>query len=337
MAKFGRKQADFQDMGLGNSVGLNGGRMVNKDGSFNVKRRGMSRLATKGLYHWLITMRWSHFILMVVVSYFAINFVFACLYMLLGMEHLDGVKFRSFLGRLEEAFFFSTQTFTTVGYGRVNPVGFPANLLAAMESLTGLLSFALTTGILYGRFSKPEAKILFSRQAVIAPFQEGVAFMFRIANQRDNQLIELEVNVSYSNIEIVNGVKQRRYHSLTLERSKVNFFPLSWTIVHPINEESPLYGKSIEEMIADESEILILLKAFDDTFSQVVYSRGSFKAEEIEYGSKFTKAFASDATGRIIFDLHRLSETESVELPYHYIRKDKIEEMIEEEAVDAQI
>lgn len=304
----GRKQpgGNFQDMGFGTSV-AGRQRMVNQDGSFNVKRRGRSYFEIKGIYHWLIRMSWFHLMLLILSGYIVVNSIFACVYMAVGVDHLDGMEWKDGWGKFSEAFFFSAQTFTTVGYGRVSPTGFGANLVAAMESMLGLISFALGTSILWGRFSRPSAKILFSSNALISPYGEGKGFMFRIANQRDNQLIEVEVSVGFSMLSETDTTK-RDFYGLTLERKSINFFPLSWTIVHPIDEESPMYGISLAELKRRHAEWLVLIKAFDDTFSQTVYQRSSYKAEELVKGAKFNPIFGSDENGQTMLDLHRINE-----------------------------
>src|SRR6185437_84976 len=181
MKRFHHSSTDFQDMGLGTRTTGRGERMINQDGSFNVERRGLSYFEEKGIYHWVIAMPWSRFMLLLFGGYIVINLVFASLYMAAGLQNLDGMKAVSSGGKFLEAFFFSAQTFTTVGYGRLNPVGVLSNIIASTESLCGLMALALATGILYGRFSRPSAKILFSHNAIIAPYQDMTAFMFRIA------------------------------------------------------------------------------------------------------------------------------------------------------------
>lgn len=308
-----RSPNEFQDLGLGNRTTGKGERQLNQDGSFNVERRGLKYFEEKGIYHWLITMSWPWFVLLIFSGYLALNTGFAFLYYLAGLENLDGMKEVSFPGKFMQAFFFSAQTFTTVGYGRLNPVGYASNIIASIESLGGLMALALATGILYGRFSRPSAKILYSHNALIAPYRDITGFMFRIANQRSNQLIEVEVSLSFSFLNKTDRSK-REFRSLELERNKINFFPTSWTIVHPIDEDSPMYTFSGDDFLDQEAEIIILLKAFDDTFSQTVYSRSSYRAEEIVYGAKFANIFGRNDNGVVTVDLHRINEHEMVEL-----------------------
>jgi inward rectifier potassium channel len=178
------------------------------------------------------------------------------------------------------------------------------------ESLVGLLGFALGTGILFARFSRPTAAVVFSSRAVVAPYRGITAFMFRITNARTNQLVELEAKVLLSYID----GSARKYFQLTLERTRVVFFPLSWTIVHPIDEKSPMWGMSHEELTAREAEFMILLTGVDETFSQMVHARSSYKPEELHFGHRFKNIYNPiDERGSVSIDVRRLSEIEPAE------------------------
>jgi inward rectifier potassium channel len=300
------------DLGIGSQASQQRVRQLNRDGSFNVERRGLPFTKSLNLYHQLLTMSWWKFNGIVIVLYLTVNLLYTALYMIVGMDHMHGVEGTTFTDKLLEAFFFSSQTFTTVGYGRVNPMGFWSNMIAAMESLTGLLGFALATGMLYGRFSRPYAKILYSRHAVVAPYRGITGFMFRVANQRSNQLIEVEAEVTVSLLKDVEGKRLRQFYVLELERTRINFFPLSWTIVHPIVETSPIHGMTKEQLLRSEAEFLILIKGFDDAFSQTVHSRTSYRADEVEFDVKFAKIISIAESGKAAIDLDRLNEFEPV-------------------------
>jgi len=306
-----REQRD-RDLGFGGKATEARVRLLNRDGSFNVERRGISFFRSLNLYHTLLTMSWMKFNAIIILLYLIVNLFFAFLYVLIGVEHLAGIDARTWMAKFSDAFFFSTQTFTTVGYGRINPVGFSANAISAVESLTGLLAFALATGMLYGRFSRPVAKILFSKVGVIAPYQNITGFMFRTANQRINQLIEVQAEVNLAMLENVDGKMIRRFYELELERQKVNFFHLSWTIVHPITEASPLFGVTEEGLRASDAEFFVLLKAFDDTFSQTVHSRTSYKHDEVKFNSSFTKIIYIAESGKAAVDLSRIHDVEPI-------------------------
>lgn len=196
---------------------------------------------------------------------------------------------------------------TTVGYGHIAPVGYAASIVSAVESLIGLMAFALATGLLYGRFSRPVAKVRFSKKAVFAPYLDTNAFMFRIVNERSNQLIDLTVELTLSRLEKKpDGTFYRRYYGLKLERGRVNFFPLSWTLVHPVTEDSPLFDCTAEQLAESDTEFLILLRGMDDTFSQTVHTRYSYRYEEIEWGRKFRPMFDGTENGLVTLNLDEL-------------------------------
>jgi inward rectifier potassium channel len=276
---------EFKDLGFGTKVYGKGKRLINPDGSFNVKRVGLPYFSPVNFYHTLISMSWLKFILLILVAYLVANILFAFVYLIVGIENLTNIDDSTSFHKFMEAFFFSAQTITTVGYGRVAPVGIPASAVAAIESMIGLMGFALATGLLYGRFSRPVAKIIFSKNALVAPYREGKGLMFRVANERKSQLIENEVQLT---LTMLDQQKQKRiFEPLNLERSKINYLSLSWIIVHPIDENSPLNNITIKELEEREAEILILLKAFDETFSQTVYARSSYRHHEIKWDAKF--------------------------------------------------
>src|SRR6185369_13888435 len=205
-----------------------------------------------------------------------------------GPDALAGPGSHMLGGRFSQAFFFSIQTFATIGYGQIGPNGFLANTLVTFEALVGLMSQALATGLLFARFSRPTASILFSRRAIVAPYGDGQSLQFRIANRRRNEIIQLEAQVLFSfKLPDGRGGAIRRYMLLPLERNKVTFFPLSWTIVHPIDQASPLAGKSAEDLLNSEAEILVLLSGIDETFAQTVHARSSYRAEEILWNMRF--------------------------------------------------
>jgi inward rectifier potassium channel len=299
------------DLGLGVKAGPRRG--VNKDGSFNLRRVGSPRYRPYELYHQLITMPLPRFALVLLAGYFAANACFAALYLAVGMEHFTRTGGPGLAARALDAFFFSAQTLTTVGYGHISPASPLASAVAAVESMTGLLGFALACGLLYGRFSRPHARILFSRRGVMAPYRGHSAFMFRIVNERSNQLIEVEASVSLSLRDPESGT--RAFTALNLERRRINLFPSNWTIVHPVDGESPLAGLSEADLKAADGEFIVLIKAFDDTFAQTVYARSSYKADEIAWGARFTPMVAQPEAGMAVLDLRLLDSVEAASLP----------------------
>ncbi len=289
-----------KDLGFGTKITSEQSRLVNKDGSFNVRRVGDSNLDSVNWYHRLITMSWLNFLGMVFLLYFVLNLFFASLYLLVGIEYLEGVNNNHQLPDFWEAYFFSSQTLTTVGYGRISPTGFWTNAIAASEALTGLLLIALATGLLYGRFSRSTPRIRFSKHAVISPYLDINGLMFRIIHERDSELIDLDVEVTLSCLEVLpSGAKTRRYYPLELERGHVNYFPLNWTIVHPITEESPLYNATVKSLNETDAEFLIIIRATDETFMQQVHARYSYHYEEVLWGAKFEPMFDTSAQGNI--------------------------------------
>jgi inward rectifier potassium channel len=301
--------------GFSTKVQTRNQRSIRSDGSFNIENRGLKGLQPGDIYLHLITMSWSRFSLIVLTTYLLVNTVFAIIYFAIGTEYLTNIDSSTNWRRFLDTFFFSAQSLTTVGYGRVAPVGIPQSLVAAIESMVGLLGFALATGLLYGRFSKATAKIIHSKNILISPYQNGTGLMFRIANIRETQLVEVEVQVTISKIMIENEKEIRRFYPIELERSKISMFPLSWVIVHPINESSLLYGKSQEDLEREDMEVLVYFKAYDETFSQNVHYRISYRAEDLIWGAKFRINFQSQSDGPTLHFLDRIGEYEMVQLP----------------------
>lgn len=296
------------DLGLGTRGGP--GRSVNKDGTFNVHRKGLPAFRSYELYHHLITMGGFRFLGLLFLGFLITNALFAAIYQGIGMDHFVRPGGEGRLDRMLDAFFFSAQTLTTVGYGHISPKSHLVSAVAALESLLGLLSFALATGLLYGRFSRPHAQIRFSLRGVVAPYRDITGFMFRFVNRRSNQLIEVEATVSLSFLEGDSGT--RRFVNLPLERSKINLFPTNWTVVHPIDEGSPLLGMQDTDLLRAQAEFIVLIKAFDDTFAQTIYQRTSYTADEVLWGHRFRPMSSVAADGVLEMDVDLVDATEAV-------------------------
>lgn len=303
-----------KDLGLGSVVAQQSRqRFVNRDGSFNVRRAGLAFWSSLSPYHLLLTVSWGKFLSLMTLSFVLLNAVFAFAYLACGEGALTAATETHPYNDFWKAFFFSVHTFATIGYGNISPVGMAANLIVVVESLAGLLATALITGLIFARFSRPTARIVFSQQAVIAPYKNITAFMFRITNARKNQLVGLEVKVNLSLYVSGNGPTNRQFNQLKLERSRVDFFPLSWTIVHPIDEESPLRGYTTESLRQADAEFIILLTALDDSASQTVQTRSSYKHDELVWGAKFSNIYEPIADDEpITIDVGRLHEIEKV-------------------------
>jgi len=315
MVKKERKINPEDDLGFGPQPVIKNQPLMNKDGSPNVRRVGLSFFNTSNNYHTLITMSWRKFWLLVLSGYLVLNIIFAFIYMSFGPNSLDGTSGNTQFSHFMDCFFFSAQTISTVGYGHISPKGMATNSVAALESMMGLLAFALATGLLYGRFSRPSAQIIYSKHIIVSPYgDKGKAIMFRLANLRRNMLIDLEIEIVFSYNEVVDGKTLRRFYPLELERRKVSVLTLNWTVVHPLDENSPLSDMTKEDLIKSEAGFAILLRAFDDTFSQTVHSRTQYQAHEIVWGAKFKPAFDRDEDGRIVLDLSKISEHVPFEL-----------------------
>jgi inward rectifier potassium channel len=282
-------------------------RVINKDGSFNVRRTG-GNWRDVHPYLYLINLRWGPFFLTLLAGFLVINTVFAAAYFLLAPGDLVGVEAPTSGGHFVNAFFFSAHTLTTVGYGNMFPKGTTANLISMFESLAGVLIFAVATGLIFGRFARPSARIGFSENMVVAPYQDGISLQFRVVNRRRNDLMELEARVMLMTVENREGRQLRQYRLLKLERDKVLFLPLTWTIVHPIDEESPLRGLTGEDLVRLQAEVMILLKGYDDTFSQTVLSRYSYRHDEVLWNKRFSPAFDVDQEGDLVLELHKVGQ-----------------------------
>lgn len=322
-----RQKAHFNspgfDPGLTQRIDGDLRRAIEHDGNFNVRRYG-NRFEGLHAYQYLVTCSWARFMLLVAVFLVGINLLFALTYWLVGVEHLQGVPDASPFKQFLYAFFFSVQTFSSVGYGAIAPRDITGGLISSVEALLGLLAFALATGLLFARFSRPTARILFSKSAIVAPYQDKTALMFRIVNQRSNVMIDLSANAIFAWVENVNGKRIRRFAPLTLERASIYFFPLPWTIVHPIDDTSPLWGLDHEELSKRQAEVMIIVRGFDDTFSQSVHVRNSYRFDEIEYGRRFVPIFHVDDYGTVLVNVDQIDETEEATLAVSIVNDEEI-------------
>lgn len=298
-----RRNKEANDLGLGERAGAGRSRSLNKDGSFNVTKENVPFFERFNIFHALISMSWGRFFGIILLGYLVLNTLFALLYTAIGIEQLTGVEATDPMSDFLEAFFFSAQTITTLGYGRVAPVGLVANMVAAAESMLGLLTFALATGMLYGRFSKPSVRLRYSSHAVVAPYRGINGLMFRVVNPQGNDLLEVEVNVTLSLKRP--GTELRDFHALELERRHIVFFPSVWTVVHPIDTDSPMHGMTEAQVLALDAELIVMLKAFHGSFSQTVYSRTSYKATELRWGHKFASILTYEEEG-VTVDVGRI-------------------------------
>lgn len=300
-----------------NNNNTEGGRLTNKDGSINLRKTGIPFWERISMYHTLLRMRRWKFLFVVFAFYTALNLVFATIYLSIGVNSLRGVTpGDNMLNNFEQAFFFSSQTLTTVGYGHISPFGLAANVVASLESFIGILSFALVTGLLYGRFTRPRAYLMFSHNVLVAPHKGKRALMIRVASYKNNHLTDMEAQITMAMHMSENGDKKRGFFNLPLEIKKINSLALSWTLVHIIDEESPLFLMGPEDLKESEIELLYHLKGFDDHFSNTVQQRTSYIASEIVYGAKFLPAFhRSDDQSTTVLELDKLNAYDLAELP----------------------
>jgi inward rectifier potassium channel len=298
-----------KDSGFGTSTTSTKARLILPDGSFNVKRKGQSFSAWLNLYHRMITMSVFEFVFVIASAYFIVNLVFALIYYLIGVEHLNGIEEQTkYVSEFWGAFFFSSQTLTTVGYGHISPLGSLTNAVAAVEALIGLMMFALITGLVYGRFSTPSPKIVFSKNILVSPYLDINGLMFRMINERNSQLINVRVSVMMSrNEKDEAGKVTRKYYTLALEREMIQFFSTSWTIVHPITPDSPFYQQNQESLAATDTEILIAVEGMNDAYTDPVHVRTSYLYNEFLWGKKFESVLSERGSGYIV-DLDGINE-----------------------------
>ena len=315
LKKINSKAEAVINSGFGTSNSSYGGRFVNKDGMPNVEKKGLSFLERTSWFHTLLQMSVTRFFIIILLFYILINLLFAFIYLAIGVEHLGGMYATTLLEKFGEAYFFSAQTFTTVGYGRINPTGFITSAVAALEALVGLLSFAIATGLLYGRFSKPQAFLRFSKNALLAPYKDGLAIMLRVVPFKNINLTDAEAKLSVVLLLEENGKVANKFFLLDLEYTQVNSLTLSWTIVHPITENSPFYKFSMGDFKNISGEILVFVKAFDDMFSNTVVARSSYTLNEIVLGAKFNPMYyRSEDSHKTILDISKLNSYDEIDI-----------------------
>lgn len=286
-----------------------GGRFINRDGTFNIRKEGHGFWQRFSVFHSMLNLPLWKFIVVIVTFFIGVNLLFTLIYLSLGADQFVGLIADNRWKEIKEIYFFSTQTFTTVGYGRVNPLGDGANFVASIEAMCGFISFAIVTGLIYGRFAKPTSFLMFSENAVIAPYREGTGLMFRFASYKDNHtLTDVDIRVNAALQVQENGKSIYKFYDLTLERSKVDSLPMNWTVVHPIDDKSPLMGFSEEDLKTADLEVYVLVRGFDDVFSNFVLRRTSYTYSEILFNRKFVPMYRESEDGKTtILELHKLN------------------------------
>jgi inward rectifier potassium channel len=282
-------------------------RIINPDGTFNVRRDGTTWRDFHP-YLALINMSWTAFLSTLFLTFVLVNIVFATIYFALPAEEIHGGETTGRMSTFLQDLFFSADTFTTLGYGNISPISARANSVASFEALLGVLGLAVATGLLFGRVSRPSARIGFSDNMLISPYQDASSLQFRVVNRRRNSIVELEARVMLMRVKTENGEARRTYDVLRLERDRLLFLPLTWTVVHPIDEQSPLWEKTAEDLARMQAEFLILIKGHDDTFNQTVFARRSYRHNEIVWGAHFAPAFYVSPEGGLVLELRKVGE-----------------------------
>jgi inward rectifier potassium channel len=310
MAIHTKEKAANEDLGLGAKViEKNRTRFVNKDGSFNVYRKGVFDRGAYSPYHAALAMRWTRFYLWMFGIFLSINAIFAALYLMAGRDAFPPISDFPVGTRFLQLFLYSTQVLLPLGTSTLGPVSTFATIILALETMVGVLGFAIAAALIFARFSNPATRILFSEHAVVAPYQDITGFMFRIINGRSNELIEVSAAVTISMTE-ANG--KRAFHRLALERDRISVFPLNWTIVHPITEESPLYGMTGEDFLQTGVEFVVNVSAIDQDLSKTVYTRTSYVADEVLFGVRFASILEESKEGAVVVDPAKISDVEEV-------------------------
>ncbi|MBD0832628.1 ion channel [Aestuariibaculum sediminum] len=291
----------IKDPGVGNASAQYAKRMLKTDGSFNLKYKNKPRKFSEA-YHFLVNISWFYFFSLSFLIGFLVNALFAIIYLIIGIEEIvkpSGSVFQDFLN----AFFFSTQTFTTVGYGAMSPHGILSGFVASVEAFLGLMLFAFVTGLIYGRFSKPKSAVRFSEHLILRDFNHGRAIMFRLVNNRKSVMIKPKISVTLMLSEPNEaGEYQNNFYLLKLERNEIDYLPTTWTVVHELDEESPLYEISNQEIVKLHGELIIMMSYYDESFNQEVHKIHSYLLNEAKIDYKFAKAQNFNKQGALVLD-----------------------------------
>ncbi|MCF8714618.1 ion transporter [Joostella atrarenae] len=301
----------LKDIGFGLNATKNVKRFITEDGRFNINHVNKKSMF-ESTYSYLIRISWISFFSYVLLAYIIINSIFAIGYVAIGVDDISIYKSPNVFANFLNAFLFSAQTITTVGYGVMSPSGTLAGILAALEALIGLLSFSFTTGLLYGRFSKPKTLISFSKNFVVRPFKNKRALMIKVMNTSRNVLIKPKADVILILHKEVNGYFEPEYYNLKLERRSITFLPTTWTIVHEIDEESPFFKLTENNIAQAKAEIVVLFSYYDDAFNNEIYDVKSYLYSDLIIDKKFTKSYGYGEEGAIVLDHSMLDDVEKL-------------------------
>ena len=305
---------ETSDLGFGRVVAQTvRGRFLNRNGKPNSKKYGLGAQRAARFYLASLEATWPAFVGWMLGALLLMNGCFALAYIAIGDGALRGTDALGLADPFLRAFTFSVGRFTTTGTGAMVAYGSTANWLANLESFVGPTALVVGFGLLIARLTRPRMRLAFSDSAIIAPYEGGRGLMFRIVNLQPGELSDVQARVNLAWFEEINGVRERNFHELALERSSVEFFTLHWTIVHPITRESPLAGITPEALAASQAEFLIVVSALEETFSTRVSARSSYVWDEIRWDVKFASIFANGPEGVIAIDVERLSRTEPLD------------------------
>ncbi len=281
-------------------------RLLRRDGELNMQKDSLNSFR---IFNLLIRMSWQRLFFYAFLGYVFMNLLFSVVYWLTGgVSCLSGMVDAK--NWFFDIFFFSTQTFTTVGYGHIYPTCFWTNMIVSFESFVGFLFFSVVTGLFYTKFTQPRVEVALSNVAVFDHFMGGFAFKFMLANEYENKLVDVEVTLDLIKLEVVEGRYKKRFYNLPLMRSKIPFLSVPWTVVHPIDAKSPLWGLTQEEFIASSMEFFVQVKVFDEAHRQVLFKEFSyFSAEEVLWGFKFVNIQRYTETGALKIGMQRFGKT----------------------------
>ena len=297
---------EIKDPGIGTKIDEKVRRMINSDGSYNVIKKGSTK-GIRDIFKYLVEISWTWFFTILFVGYIIFNLIFTVIYLYFGSENIAGVSPEN--GPIFfQTFFFSIQTFTTVGYGTLAPIGIPTQVVAAIEAFVGFMSFSLATGLLYGRFSRPRSKLKFADNFVFSKYEDGYSFKFKLTNLRDVVLQDVEAKIiTMFNKENKEGSMVRTYYEVPITLPKIDIMALTWTLVHKIDEESPFWEKTKEEIIKQHPEFLIFVNGFDEIYSERTRARKSYVVDDIIWNKNFATNFKSLENGKLIMDVRDLN------------------------------
>lgn len=300
----------IKDPGIGITSAEDVGRLIDDNGYFNVKHQNKPKRFSEA-YNYLVNLPWWYFLLLSLFAYVLANIIFACIYVIIGLDQIT-LPPNNNVNDFLNAFYFSSQTFTTLGYGVMSPNGIASGIIASIEAFVGLTFFAFTTGLLYGRFSKPKASIRFSKHIVLNNLSDNTALMFRIENDRRSTMIYPKVSVTLTlSKKNKRGEYTNSFYNLNLVRDTINYLPTTWTVVHEIDKDSPFFGLSNSALTQQQGELIVMVSYYDEAFNQEVHQINSYMLKDIALNYKFVKAYYYNSSGEIILDHKRFNLIES--------------------------